>query len=886
MKLTHRAGTNAKTPPTIGTRADKDRGISRKWHRQQIEKYAALRPHYEAYANTLLEILKRAARLRAPEAIVQARAKTLSSFAEKAARKADKYDDPVGQLTDLCGARIIVHNLAQVDTMRRFMRTHFKIDEANSIDVSTRLKTAEFGYLSVHLVVTLEAKDILGVRVPAAVGALENGKAEIQVRTLLQHMWADIDHDRIYKSPVKFPRGLLRESARLAAVMENADHAFQSLTESFDAYTLNFGALMSRQEVEREIDVLKLVLENDPDRSAKPANALRLSGMYRTLEQWDKVIAVLDRHREVEGQIGELIKIELGNAYCRQHAPGSKSYQIGQGLLSRVARPDDPVDHGAEVTTAMPARNAAGNARVNAMALLARTYWREGKRIRRTRELYHKAYRLDPTNPYVLAPFLECELTHGTNTSVVALMAQTVRSAISTCQAQICGGIELPWACLCMGRLDLLLGEDSASLRAYAKAVDYCISGEAVAAASCFDEEIESLERISAGTFRPEALQWAQRLLLLARVVSSKSEQHRTKLARQACRKQEFKPPILVVAGGASGIAKDELRGYVAMLREAFRDYSGTVISGGTASGIPGAVGSVLGKSAGSDRGPALIGYVPAYTAVDVGIDRERYSEIVKTDGRGFSFLETLQYWTDLISQGIGPKDIWLLGIGGGEIAAFEYRLALALGATVGVLESSGGAASELARDELWSGHESLFVLPHDPMTLWAFVDHGRKSEVLTKSQVDSAAKAVHDRFREMKRTKITDPSFLDWEELREDFKNSNRQQVTHMEEILRRAGYRLCETADRRAKGVAFTRAEIDKMANMEHGRWIVERLGAGWRYGPRKDEENRISPYLVAWSDLPESIKDYDRSAVAAFPTVLASVGLGICKAKKGDK
>ena len=81
-------------------------------------------------------------------------------------------------------------------------------------------------------------------------------------------------------------------------------------------------------------------------------------------------------------------------------------------------------------------------------------------------------------------------------------------------------------------------------------------------------------------------------------------------------------------------------------------------------------------------------------------------------DGRTFS------------AAGIKAADVRVLGFGGGEIAAFEYRLALALGATVGVVSGTGGAVDELLKDRLWSAVPELriFPLPPDAKTLRAFV--------------------------------------------------------------------------------------------------------------------------------------------------------------------
>src|SRR5688572_24722941 len=96
------------------------KSLSPKKHRDQIEAYSRERKFFIAYANALEKVLKKSCQLSIPEAVVQARAKTVSSFAEKCVRKADKYEDPIHDMTDLCGARVIVQTLEQVKAVRMF----------------------------------------------------------------------------------------------------------------------------------------------------------------------------------------------------------------------------------------------------------------------------------------------------------------------------------------------------------------------------------------------------------------------------------------------------------------------------------------------------------------------------------------------------------------------------------------------------------------------------------------------------------------------------------------------------------------------------------------------------------------------------------------------
>src|ERR1035437_2751391 len=111
--------------------------LDREWHRKKCEDYKSEIPAYKTYATVLGDILRAACRLHAPLAIVQSRPKTYSSFAEKIARKAERYTALSLEPTDLCGARVITETEEEVERICKLIREVFTIDEANSMDVRT-----------------------------------------------------------------------------------------------------------------------------------------------------------------------------------------------------------------------------------------------------------------------------------------------------------------------------------------------------------------------------------------------------------------------------------------------------------------------------------------------------------------------------------------------------------------------------------------------------------------------------------------------------------------------------------------------------------------------------------------------------------------------------
>jgi ppGpp synthetase/RelA/SpoT-type nucleotidyltranferase len=169
--------------------------VSRDWLRTQVEAYAAARTRYAAAADLLRTVLTTLCRTVAASAQVQARAKSVASFGEKALRSAAWTHDPVHDFTDLCGVRVIVSTRGEVHAVAQLLRQTLPVEEGLGGDAGERLGRQAFGYRSLHLVLSLPPGAVAGVLVPAETVGL---RAELQVRTVAKHAWADFAHDRTY----------------------------------------------------------------------------------------------------------------------------------------------------------------------------------------------------------------------------------------------------------------------------------------------------------------------------------------------------------------------------------------------------------------------------------------------------------------------------------------------------------------------------------------------------------------------------------------------------------------------------------------------------------------------------------------------------------------
>ena len=172
-----------------------------------------------------------------------------------------------------------------------------------------------------------------------------------------------------------------------------------------------------------------------------------------------------------------------------------------------------------------------------------------------------------------------------------------------------------------------------------------------------------------------------------------------------------------------------------------------------------------------------------------------------------------------------------------------------------------------------------------DQVALHAFslLDRVCLSDLALGGTNERLAQAIHDDYvleqRKIGQTIETNPSMVPWEDLPEALKESNRSQADHIGTKLRAVGCGIEVSTDWREPPIAFSEAEIEQMARMEHDRWLRERRKGGWRPGP-KGIEARKTPYLVPWEELTEDIKDRDRAFIRQLPGFLAGAGFKICR------
>lgn len=194
--------------------------------RSQMEKtYLQLLPNFE---KTLQEVYRQLRSLidnRGLPVTIKYRVKRLDNYCEKLRRISKLQGSDLLQITDLLGLRIICPFLEDLETIEQLIMTNFDIIEMEH--KAEQHSFREFGYDSVHLLIRTEGVPS-GSQLPHS-----DNVCEIQLRTILQEAWAEVEHELVYKSDIDIPNhSIRRKLASLNASLTLSDLIFQEIRDN------------------------------------------------------------------------------------------------------------------------------------------------------------------------------------------------------------------------------------------------------------------------------------------------------------------------------------------------------------------------------------------------------------------------------------------------------------------------------------------------------------------------------------------------------------------------------------------------------------------------------------------------------------------------------
>ena len=149
---------------------------------------------------------------------IDGRAKGIASFAEKATRTEDGvplYADPLTDIGDQLGVRVITYVRDDVEAVAALLGEQLPVLDDRDFGELTASQ-GRFGYASRHLQVEIEGRMV-----------------QVQLRTVLQHAWAEFEHDIRYKGtvPAEHASEFDRRFTLAAGLLELADQEFSAIRD-------------------------------------------------------------------------------------------------------------------------------------------------------------------------------------------------------------------------------------------------------------------------------------------------------------------------------------------------------------------------------------------------------------------------------------------------------------------------------------------------------------------------------------------------------------------------------------------------------------------------------------------------------------------------------
>ncbi|MCP4610308.1 MAG: hypothetical protein GY845_16480 [Planctomycetes bacterium] len=183
---------------------------------------------------------------------IESRVKSWSSISEKIERINLKLEN-ILELYDLVGMRLILLFKRDLDRCIKLIEDNFEITYQE--DTASRLGESQFGYQSYHYVIKLPEA---WLKIPTLKDFAEY-QAEIQIRTIAQHIWAAASHNLQYKQEDNVPKTVRRSIYRVSALLETVDLEFERVLSEREEYVKEL-----KPEVQDEplnVDLLKQILD-------------------------------------------------------------------------------------------------------------------------------------------------------------------------------------------------------------------------------------------------------------------------------------------------------------------------------------------------------------------------------------------------------------------------------------------------------------------------------------------------------------------------------------------------------------------------------------------------------------------------------------------------
>jgi hypothetical protein len=112
------------------------------------------------------------------------------------------------------------------------------------------------------------------------------------------------------------------------------------------------------------------------------------------------------------------------------------------------------------------------------------------------------------------------------------------------------------------------------------------------------------------------------------------------------------------------------------------------------------------------------------------------------------------------------------------------------------------------------------------------------------------------------------------WDGLTENLRDANRAVADHAPILFAAAGLEIAQAGEG-VEPASLSPDELERLARIEHRRWMADRIDHGWRHAAVRDDRLLLHTDLVPWDALTDDDKQKDRNSVKALIASLAEVG-----------
>lgn len=228
-------------------------------------------------------------------------------------------------ISDFFGLRIVCPFLEDIETTSGLIAANCQVLETER--KANKHSFREFGYDSLHLAIRLETPSTL--RLMPGVRRV----CEIQLRTILQDAWAEVEHELVYKSDISLPnQSIRRKLASLNATLTLSDLIFQEIRDYQKELRLHGRkrrASVEGQALDDKLIAISHPTATDPPTRVGPIPSTMVSHLEKTMlraleahsnHELDNAIALYSQllGMKLDRKIRGLVYNHRGMAYFAQ----------------------------------------------------------------------------------------------------------------------------------------------------------------------------------------------------------------------------------------------------------------------------------------------------------------------------------------------------------------------------------------------------------------------------------------------------------------------------------------------------------------------------------------------------------------------------------------